>query len=94
MVLECHGNGKEHCCWVKGKICPYLEENTVPGRHWVCGLRRELPSWDAVHKDPRYIALGFGDILCGDWPEKYPVTDEYRCCFETRPEVLTRIKNA
>jgi hypothetical protein len=51
---RCHGNQPDHCCYVAGDRCVYLEENTVPGRHWVCGLRRALGSWDAVHADPGY----------------------------------------
>jgi hypothetical protein len=78
--MICHGNLTEHCCWIEGQVCPFLEENTVPGRRWACGLYRELGSWDKVHSDPRYLASpaarffitrypGFG---CGDWPQNIP----------------------
>lgn len=73
--MKCRGrNLEEHCCWVNGNPCPYLEENTEPGFRWSCGLRRELGSWDAVLEDPRYV----NDIMplhrapgmnCRDWPE-------------------------
>lgn len=53
----CHGNGAAHCCWVDGAVCPFLETDTVAGRHWVCGLRRQLGSWDRVHADARYLAV-------------------------------------
>jgi hypothetical protein len=64
----------DHCCWVDGEPCRFLETGTVPGRHWVCGLRRELGSWAKVHTDPRYLEhvkpvwrrVGISD--CGDWP--------------------------
>jgi hypothetical protein len=69
------GNGPEHCCWVNGQICPFLEIDTMPDRYWACGLRRELGSWDAVHNDPGYIerVRPMWDRIdplmnCGDWP--------------------------
>jgi hypothetical protein len=89
---KCHGNGEEHCCWLgDGGLCPYLEENTVEGRRWACGLRRELRSWKKVHADPRYLAdvqPFFDDLIerlpdyefglsCGDWEH------ESQCCNET-----------
>jgi hypothetical protein len=65
----------DHCCWVDGEICRFLEIDTVQGRHWVCGLRRELGSWDKVHADSRYLEhvrpfwQRFNPSLnCGDWP--------------------------
>jgi hypothetical protein len=75
-VASCPGNGEEHCCWIAGEQCAFLEEGTVSGRRWACGLRRELGSWEAVHGDARYVEavqpfwdsrpdLGPG---CGDWP--------------------------
>lgn len=73
--MICHGNAEDHCCWFQGRVCEFLEENTVPGRRWACGLFRELGSWDAVHADPRYepvkvrmSTLSFAPALCGDWP--------------------------
>ena len=53
----CTGNGPDHCCYLAGDPCPFLEENTVPGRRWVCGLRRELGSWGAVAADERYLTV-------------------------------------
>lgn len=74
--MKCLGrNLDEHCCWVDGKVCKFLEENSEPGFRWSCGLRRELASWNAVIADPRYVK----DILpkhraegmnCRDWPKK------------------------
>lgn len=52
---NCHGNGADHCCYWNGEPCPYLEQDTIPGRRWVCGLMRELGDWDLVHEDPRYL---------------------------------------
>ena len=83
--IVCTGRGDartgDHCCWIAGELCPHLEEGTVPGRRWVCGLYRELGSWEQVYADPRYLASdaaawfadaypGFG---CGDWPQNIPV---------------------
>lgn len=81
MASACHGNGDDHCCYVEGKVCPFLEENTVEGRRWVCGLLRELGSWEAVHADPRYKPIQevwdrVGIESCGAWG---PGTNQ--CCF-------------
>lgn len=90
---DCHGNGAVHCCYVPGtgvadplgtdqSVCPLLEVGTVPGRQWVCALRRELGDWQQVHADPRYqpIKKAFtatGTALCGDWRVAG------QCCFGT-----------
>jgi hypothetical protein len=74
--MGCKGrNLEEHCCWLKGKVCEFLEENTETDFRWSCGLRRELGSWPAVTKDPRYISgpaliLAPMGITCADWPDK------------------------
>ena len=79
--MACLGNSDDHCCWVNGALCPHLEENTVAGRRWACGLLRELGSWKAVHRDRRYVkdvqpmwnkfptnkARGLA-MRCGDFP--------------------------
>jgi hypothetical protein len=86
----CHGNQPQHCCWVAGEVCPFLEEGTVPGRRWACGLRRELGSWDAVHADARYIAHvqvewdKVGIESCGAWG---PGTGQ--CCYAETPVAVS-----
>jgi hypothetical protein len=90
--MECHGNGEDHCCYAGG-VCPALEFDTVPGRHHVCGLRRRLGSWDAVHASPEYQALPVAKRLaeqhpgygCGDWPQLIPGvigSSVGLCCFD------------
>lgn len=54
MMSTCHGNGADHCCYVNGAPCQYLQENTVAGRRWACGLYAELGDWNAVIADERY----------------------------------------
>jgi len=72
----CAGNSEDHCCWVNGKVCPHLEENTVEGRHWACGLLVKLGSWEAVYKDNNWqldvkpLCDRIGVRGCGDWPPK------------------------
>ncbi len=73
--MPCSGNSETHCCWLEGKECRFLEENTLPDRRWVCGLRRELGDWDKVlassrykkHVAPRLELFGY---TCKDWPDK------------------------
>ena len=76
--MICHGNADDHCCYLGlDGVCKYLEENTVPGRRWVCGLMRKLGSWDAVlasdeyQRDlqPFYDRYGDGTSSCRDWPD-------------------------
>jgi len=74
MADYCHGNGEDHCCWLNGEICQFLEENTVPGRRWACGFLRRLGSWDAVAADPIYQRevgphmTRLGLTVCNDFP--------------------------
>jgi hypothetical protein len=89
--VECHGNLDDHCCYIRGEVCLYLEEGTVEGRRWSCGLFRELGSWDAVHRDARYkgsaiaawFTQNFPGYGCGDWPQNLePLTFGVgRCCY-------------
>ena len=54
--MKCYGrNAEDHCCYINGSPCKFLEENTEPGSRWTCGLRRELGSWQKVITDPRYF---------------------------------------
>ena len=72
--MICQGNLNDHCCWINGKVCPFLEENTVQERRWACGLYRELGSWNSVHSDSRYLEhirpmfeKWRPDRNCGEW---------------------------
>ena len=56
--LSCHGNADEHCCVIAGKTCDYLEENTVPGRRWACGLLVKYGSWDRMNISDEYLPIG------------------------------------
>jgi hypothetical protein len=78
---ECAGNAKDHCCWIAGKRCPYSEDNTVPGRRWVCGLRREYGNWDDVLASDRYKAVPGAHFApmgmdCKTWPD---ITKQQSC---------------
>ena len=75
--MPCLGNKDDHCCYF-GEVCKHLEENTVAGRRWACGLRRKHGEWDDVYQSKEWpdvlknaIAVGLPDYYkCGDWP--YP----------------------
>lgn len=74
--MICPGDTDQHCCELNGKRCHFLEEHTVPGRRWSCGLYRQLGNWSAVHTDPRYLATvkpewgktALAGQECGEWP--------------------------
>ena len=72
--MPCFGNRDDHCCWVAGKPCQYLEEDTVEGRRWACGLMVELGDWEKVIASDRYkknVAPIFEPLgmNCRDWPD-------------------------
>jgi hypothetical protein len=71
--MPCQGrNLDDHCCYIKGKVCQFLEENSEPGFRWSCGLRRELGDWDKVLADPRYKPIADSwatGVNCKDWPD-------------------------
>jgi len=103
MKSKCHGKGKDHCCWFRGVLCPFLEENTVEGRRWACGLLRELGDWDEVLESDGYreIVQPLFDSIpelkgmnCRDWPQEYPKVMATRkvggaaCCYSKfNPEI-------
>lgn len=87
----CHGNGPDHCCYIEGEPCGFLEEYTIPGRHWTCGLYRKYEGdWDKVHSSPEYQPVGDyfrskDTALCGDWGP-----GENQCCWTGVTEVEVR----
>jgi hypothetical protein len=71
------GNGKDHCCYIKGKTCPLMVRNVIDGegnfRKYACSLRIEHGNWDDVITDPRYIEVTkdawVNGLNCRDWPD-------------------------
>ena len=57
-LFPCTGNSSDHCCYIAGEVCPYLEENTIPGRRWACGLLVKYGSWAAMNESPEYHVIG------------------------------------
>lgn len=99
---QCHGNGAVHCCFVPGHVntaagqgegvCEFLETDTIRGRHWVCGARRQLGNWDKVHRSKQYK-----DKVQSVWKANIPpVTDcgdwriEGQCCFGDNPPIFNQ----
>lgn len=73
--MSCDGQAEDHCCYVNGTVCTFLEEHTVPGRRWACGLLRVQGSWEAVYALPEWqekVKPMFDAFWpgkgCGDWP--------------------------
>lgn len=78
--MPCLGNAADHCCYIKGEPCAFVEEHpdgyideNGHSRRWVCGLRRELGDWDKVLSDPRWISMSKDGwrpgLNCRDWPD-------------------------
>ena len=82
MPRQCHGNGDDHCCYFAGVLCPYLEENTVPGRRWACGLLRQYNNWNRVLTSDEYLQVVqplwetvpnyVPGMTCESWPNGHP----------------------
>lgn len=71
------GTAADHCCWMRGVICPYVINSDQPGFNWACSLRKREGSWAAAYQTPEYKtyvrpALDRAGIEqdCGDWPPK------------------------
>lgn len=58
-MIVCNGEGwnGDHCCYVRGEVCPYLVENRA-GRRYACGLLIKYGSWDKVNASPEYQWVG------------------------------------
>jgi hypothetical protein len=76
-MAECKGNiVNDHCCWVDGKICPFLKHYPNEERIWSCGIREKYDSWEEVYSDKDYVdnvkpllvKIDLPD--CGKWPRK------------------------
>lgn len=52
--MVCNRALEDHCCYLKGKTCRYLREDTGTPR-WTCTLREKYGNWDDVHKDSGYL---------------------------------------
>jgi len=69
------GKAADHCCWIRGVICPYVINSPRAGWNWACSLRQREGSWSAAYETPEYRnfvrpALTAAGIKpdCGDWP--------------------------
>ena len=75
--MPCLGNGKTHCCFIKGIPCPYViqdyTDETGHFRKWACFLRAELGDWDKVLADQRWKDVARNawrnGLNCKDWPD-------------------------
>jgi hypothetical protein len=83
VIESCTGRGgTDHCCYLNGVECPFLERN-VGGRNFSCSLRRQLGSWAAVDESSEYqntvapvwVGLGLPSNYCEIWQPS-----EGQCC--------------
>jgi hypothetical protein len=95
-MKSCHGNGRDHCCWFRGVLCPYLEEDTIKGRKWACALLRELKDWDLVLDSEEYKSVVIPMIEsipelegmnCRDYPY-----GEKTCCYGDRNPPIHNVR--
>lgn len=92
--MKCFGRKlHDHCCYIDGKPCPFLEENTEPGQHWSCHLRRETGSWEKAIADPRYdTGLGSPGHAFKDTPYKNCLVFQCRECGQLERGEITEAK--
>lgn len=81
--MACHGNADTHCCVVNGKTCDHIEENTVPGRRWACGLLRKYGTWAAMSASPEYEPIGRHWQSTG---HDFTYCETFEAAFCCRPE--------
>lgn len=73
-MAECKGTKENHCCWLRGQVCPHFRTD-VAGREIACGLLVELGSWGSVYEDDRWKqdvkpTLDTTDLTwCHEWPQ-------------------------
>lgn len=77
--MSCKGMSQDHCCYLNGKVCKYLKENSA-GRRWSCGLFEQYGSWENVYLSQEYQTDLVPEWItycatfdkpytrCGDWP--------------------------
>ena len=78
--MVCRATPENHCCWLPGGVCPFFDPVALAEGNGGCSLRAELGSWDAVHKDPRYLR-----DVAPHWPQvdycgAYPVNQRCATC--------------
>lgn len=81
--MSCHGNADDHCCYLDGQVCDYLEEGTVPGRRWACGLLVKYGTWEAMADSVEYGKVGAHWEAIGHGFNYCETFDPAFCC---RPE--------
>lgn len=75
-MTRCLGTADDHCCYLgKWGVCPHLEEGTVEGRRFACGLVRRYGGWEKAMASPEWVrdVKPFWDEFmpgktCADWP--------------------------
>ena len=86
--MPCMGNQDDHCCYLRGRRCPFSIDNYTDEegnfRRWACSLRAEYGNWDDVIASDRYqkeVHPYFPEGMnCRDWPESHP---NWTCpCFD------------
>ena len=67
---ECTGgvNGN-HCCWIAGELCQYLDTDTIR-----CTIYDTAPDVEGYAESPvgRSFAERFPGFTCRDWPQNIP----------------------
>lgn len=54
MAKKCYGDREDSCCYLKGVLCKYVRHEPDSERKWICTLREQLGSWEAVHENEDY----------------------------------------
>ncbi len=81
-MSTCNGQGAngDHCCWINGEVCIYLDTSGPIPRCAIWG------HWDGRwHQSPvgRWFAKNYPGYNCGDWPQNIPEvvqTGPYSLC--------------
>ena len=88
-MAVCTGRGAngDHCCYIAGEVCQFLNSELDPPR---CTVWDSMPSpeWEAAPVGRRYARINPG-YTCRDWPQDIPEVMEqaktagpfFACCW-------------
>ncbi len=71
------GDNGDHCCYMGGGVCQYLDETTIR-----CTIFETAPNVEGYDDSPvgKYFAEFYPGYTCRDWPQNIPEAPN-QCCW-------------
>lgn len=81
-MVTCTGDGAngDHCCYIEGAVCEFLNQDTIRCTVWD---QMPFPEWETAPVG-RFFARLYPGFTCRDWPQNIPeaMAGTGRCCWE------------